>query len=94
MSRLIKAAGVALLLTAGPALADGHHHGGGGWHGGGGGWVGPFVGGAIVGGVLGGALAPYAPYYSAPAPYYAPTPYQPYYRWLCNQYGQCSWVWQ
>jgi hypothetical protein len=91
---------VAALAISMPAFADGHHGGGGGFHGGGGhhgggggGWVAPFVGGAIVGGVLGGALA--YPYYAAPSPYYAPTPYQPYYRWeCCDAYGQYGWVWR
>ncbi len=87
----------AMIVAATPALAGGHGHDGGGhggWHGGGGGgnWVAPFVGGAIVGGVLGGALA--YPYYAAPQPYYAPNPYQPYYRWECDPYGQCAWVWR
>ncbi len=85
---------VAMIVTATPALADGHHggggHGGGGFHGegggghhgGGGGWVGPAIGGAIGLGILGGVLA------------YAPTPYQPYYRWDCDPYGRCAWVWR
>lgn len=90
---------VSVIVVATPAIAGDHHGGGGfhsgGHHGGGGGWVAPFVGGAIVGGVLGGALAyPDAPGYAAPSPYYAPAPYQPYYRWDCDAYGRCGWVWR
>ena len=63
-----------VICSASVAQAQGHRGGGGwgggGWHGGGwggGGWWAP----AIVGGAIAGALA--APYYAAPAPYYAPT---------------------
>jgi hypothetical protein len=99
--RLIGLALLALLAGASPGLAQ-HYHGGGygGYHGGGyggyheghggGGWVAPFVGGAI----LGGALGAYGAYGYAPAPYYAPNPYQPYYHWDCDPYGQCAWVWR
>jgi len=67
-----------VICSASVAQAQGHR-GGGGW--GGGGWWAP----AIVGGAIAGALV--APYYAAPAPYYAPTyapapTYRPW--WWCD----------
>lgn len=65
----ILAVALAMTLTAGPVLAQGHHRD---HRAGGGGWVAPLVGGLIIGGIVGGAMS--QPRYVAPGPVYVAPP--------------------